>query len=285
MSDMNAPTVILLLMLLLAGLTSAMVFGARRWGLRTREMRAQLRAALEPTRPQQVDLTAIGTLPAPVQRYLETVLTDGQTMLAEARLYHRGKFNMGKKADKWKGFTSDQLSVTKRPGFDWHGRIGPVRVHDAYIEGEGILRAALYGVLTLVNLSDSHDLARGELMRFLAEAVWYPTLLLPGQGVRWKAVDDRSARATIADGPHEVSLLFTFGDGGLVETVSADTRGRMVRGKFEPTPWQGRFWNYQDRAGIKVPLDGEVAWVMPEGPRPYWLGHLTNIEYVTETQT
>lgn len=282
---MNAPTVILLLMLLLAGLTGVMVFGVRRWALRTRELRSQLRAALEPARSQRVDLTAIDALPGPVRRYLETALTDGQAMLTEARLYHRGKFNMGKKADKWKTFTSDQLVVTRRPGFDWHGRIGPVRVHDAYIEGEGVLHAALFGVLTLVKMRDSRDLAQGELMRFLAEAVWYPTVLLSGKGVRWEAVDGRSARATIADGPHEVSLLFTFGDDGLVETVSADARGRMARGKFEPTPWQGRFWNYEERDGMQVPLDGEVAWMMPEGPKPYWRGHLKDISYVMEAET
>lgn len=37
---------------------------------------------------------------------------------------------------------------------------------------------------------------RPELMRLLGEAAWYPTVLLPGQGVRWQPVDDRSAEAT-----------------------------------------------------------------------------------------
>ena len=35
-------------------------------------------------------------------------------------------------------------------------------------------------------------------MRFFA--AWYPTALLPRQGVRWEAVDDRSARATLEEG-------------------------------------------------------------------------------------
>ena len=37
------------------------------------------------------------------------------------------------------------------------------------------------------------EVAQGELMRFFAEAAWYPTALLPSQGVRWQAVDDTSA--------------------------------------------------------------------------------------------
>jgi hypothetical protein len=43
-------------------------------------------------------------------------------------------------------------------------------------------------------------------MRFLAEAPWYPTTLLPGQGVRWKAIDDSTASATIQDGDTRVTL-------------------------------------------------------------------------------
>jgi hypothetical protein len=28
-----------------------------------------------------------------------------------------------------------------------------------------------------------------------------------------------------------------------------------------------------------VPLGGEVAWLPPEGPKPYWRGRITAIEY------
>jgi hypothetical protein len=28
-----------------------------------------------------------------------------------------------------------------------------------------------------------------------------------------------------------------------------------------------------------VPLDGEVAWLLPEGEKPYWRGHMAEISY------
>ena len=31
----------------------------------------------------------------------------------------------------------------------------------------------------------------------------------------------------------------------------------------------GHFWNYEERDGMRVPLDGEVAWLLPEGAKPY----------------
>jgi hypothetical protein len=61
--------------------------------------------------------------------------------------------------------------------------------------------------------------------------------------------------------------------------VGAQARGRTVGGGVVPTPWQGRFWNYCERGGMRVPLDGEVAWLLAEGTKPYWRGHITGIVY------
>ena len=70
------------------------------------------------------------------------------------------------------------------------------RVHDAFMAGEGILHTTLFGVVSLV----MPEIAQGEIMRFLAEAAWYPTALLPNQGVQWKAKDGFSAKATLKNG-------------------------------------------------------------------------------------
>ena len=96
---------------------------------------------------------------------------------------------------------------------------------------------------------------------------------------RWDAVDDTSARATLTDGPLAVTLLFRFSRDGLVETVHAQARERLVDGKTTTAPWEGRFWNYAVRDGMRVPLDGEVAWMLPEGAKPYFSATTTAITY------
>ena len=50
---------------------------------------------------------------------------------------------------------------------------------------------------------------------------WYPTALLPSQGVRWAAVDDQSAQATLVDGQLALNLLFRFDEAGLIASVHA----------------------------------------------------------------
>ncbi len=274
-------TVVLALAAVLFG---AWLYGAYRWNAGTQELRSRLDEARVPVRPQTVDFRELEGLPAPAQRYFRVVLEEGQPMVTGVRVRHEGTFNMGETTDNWRPFTSDQRVVTQRPGFDWDGRVAmvpglPVRVHDAYVAGEGILHASLLGLFPVVDMRGGSDVAEGELMRFFAEAAWYPTALLPSQGVRWEAVDDHSAYATLIEGDITITMLFKFDEQGLVDTVGTEARGRAVGGEVIPTPWQGRFWNFEERGGMLVPLDGEVAWLLPEGEKPYWRGHIDEIDY------
>ena len=261
------------------------VFGAHRWNSETQRLRSRLDAAREPVGPRTVDFRELEGLPARVERYFRTVLQDGQPMVSGVRVRHTGTFDTGEGAENcWKPFTSDQMVVTCRPGFDWNGRVAmmpglPVRVHDSYAAGEGVLHASVLGLFTVADMRGTGEMAEGELMRYLAEAAWYLTALLPSQGVSWEAAGGRSAYATLDEGDHTIRMFFTFDERGLIDTVSAEARGRAVGGEIVTTPWRGRFWNYQERGGMLVPLDGEVAWLLPGGDKPYWRGHTTEISY------
>lgn len=270
--------------LIVAATAALVVLGRLRWKWRTRKLRDRLEAARLSIEPKVFDQRELESLPAPVQRYFRAVLKDKQPIVAAVSVEQSGTFNMGKMADQWKPFTSTQRVVTRRPGFDWDARITtmpglPVLVHDAYVAGEGVLHAALLGLLSLADLRGTGELAQGELMRFFAEAAWYPTALLPSQGVLWDAVDERSARATLKDGALTPTLLFSFNEEALIVTVSAEARSRGVGGTVVPTPWRGRFWNYATRDGMRVPLDGEAAWLLPDGAKPYWRGRITQLSY------
>jgi hypothetical protein len=269
-------------LLLVAG--AALLWAHWRWQQGTQALRGQLSVARVPLMPKHFDRAELAALPEPVQRYLSRVLKEGQPLIAVARFTHSGTFNMGATQPSWAPFSSDQIVSTQRPGFDWDGRVsmGPglsVLVHDAYVAGEGLLVAKPMGLFAVANIRGTPEVAQGELMRFLGETPWYPTALLPSQGVRWQAIDERHARATLTDGATTVSLVFGFGADGLIETVYAEARARTVGDHIEMTPWQVRVWNYAEREGVMIPLEGEVAWLLPAGPYPYWRGKLETISY------
>ena len=269
---------------LVAAAFAAAGYGASRWVQATHALLARLEAARVAAPVRVFDAAELEDLPPPVQRYFRAVLKEGQPIVAAASVEHRGSFNMSAGGEQWKPFTSTQRVVTQRPGFVWDARIAmlpglAVHVHDAYVAGEGILHATLLGLFTLVDLRGGGEVAQGELMRYFAEAAWYPTALLPSQGVAWAPVDDRSALAKLADGPLSLTLLFRFNDDGLIESIRAEARGRTVGRQIVMTPWQGRCSDYRDHGGMRVPFSGEVAWLLPEGAKPYWRGTITTLSY------
>jgi hypothetical protein len=154
-----------------------------------------------------------------------------------------------------------------------------IRVHDAYVAGEGLLHASISGAVTVASIQNSVEAAQGEFMRFVAESPWYPTRMLPSQGGEWREVGDTSAMLTMRDGDHAVTLLISFGPDHLIQSFKAEARGRVFAGKTSLAPWQGRLWDYKLCEGMQIPMQGEVEWLMPEGAKALlaWKGHFTPI--------
>ena len=259
-------------------------YGNARWNAGTTQLLSRLDAAQVKAAPQFFNVKELEGLPAPVSRYFQTVLKDGQPIITAATVQHSGSFNMSATAENWKLFTSTQRVITKRPGFDWDARVTmfpgiAAHIHDAYIGGSGMLKVAILGLIPVADLPKTADLSKGEFIRFCIEAAWYPTALLPSQGVAWQAVDAQSADATFTDAGMTITLRFGFGADGLIDSAYAAQRGRLVGDKITQTPWLGHYSNYAERNGMVVPIQSEVAWVLPEGAKTYYRSLMTTVSY------
>jgi hypothetical protein len=283
-----------LLVLVLCAMAAAAVgldaYGARRWEHSTRALQDRLEAGhlgdrRGPSSPVRCyDARELAGLPPPVQRFFRTALQDGQPIITAVTIDIAGRFNMSPTGDQWKPFTSRQRVITRRPGFLWNADISmlpgvKLRVVDSYIAGRGLLHATVQGLFTMADIQGDGEIARAELMRYFAEAAWYPTALLPSQGVQWEAVDGHSARATMTDGPLGLTLLFRFNADGAIDSFRAEARGGMVGQTMVMAPWEGQWSEHQTRDGVQVPLTGEVAWLRPDGRKPYFVGTVTSLSF------
>jgi hypothetical protein len=268
----------------IVALGSLALFGRWVWHGKTEALRQELAAATADPSPATDLQTMLEGVPQPVAMYLSQVLDDDPRIVTTARISHSGTFNMGTTEPKWRPFSSSQDVFVRGPGFVWDASVRmapgvPARVHDAYVSGRAVLTARLFGLITVMESRDSPELAQGELIRFLAEAPWYPTALLPSNALTWTPINDASARLTLVDRESTILLEVRFGEDGLIESVHSDGRYREVNGIQVSTPWEGRFWNYEERDGMLIPLDGEVAWLLPDGRWPYWRGHIDDVKY------
>ena len=274
---------------LVAAASGLRMYGARHWADLIRTHTRQLESGRVDAQGRlpsaaRYDERELEGLPAPVQRYFRAVLKDGQPIIAAATIELAGTINMAATGEQWKPFISRQRVVTRRPGFLWDAQVAifpgvPARVEDSYIAGQGQLIAKLLGLFTVADVHGGGEIARGEFMRYFAEAAWYPTALLPSQGVRWEAVDDTSANGTIVDGPLTLTLLFRFNEAGPIDSVHADSRGAGVGKDMVMLPWDCGLSNYQPRHGMLLPMTGEAAWMRSEGRKAYFVGHVTALSY------
>ncbi len=222
-------------------------------------------------------------LPAPVQRYLKKVIPEGHPYIRFVKLKQTGFLCMEEDSQKWLPLSALQHFTTDPPGFIWDAKIQSaplftVRVLDMYKGGAGSLKAILLNSFTVADESGKKELDTGELVRYLAESVWFPTALLPDKYLTWKAIDNKTAMALLRDGDTEVSIKFYFNDQDEIYK-SGSIRYKMVKDHFEALPWSGFYSNYSRVNGILIPLKAKVQWDMPRGAYIYWKGKIDSIKY------
>ena len=278
--------VAIVLIALIGGAGIALSVTTWRWQSATAALTTRLRATADP------GLAALATgaeaavspsLPAPLARYLRAAIPAGRGPIREARLHSYGDFFVDDKG--WRPFRAVQVFTAEPAGFVWDARIDmapglPIFVRDALVGGHASMRGAVWGWMTVVDAKDTPGLVAGSLHRYLAEAVWLPTALIPGHGVSWTAIDDTTARVTLTRGETSVWLDVHFGADQLPSSLETPARAREVGGRVVPTPWRVRLTRYEERSGYRIPVEAEVSWVLPEGPRPYWRGSIGRADYV-----
>ncbi len=268
--------------------TLAWLAGPRRWRTETGRLTRQVIDGAARAEGR-VSLASLSSTPELVRRYFRVALREGGPFVRTARVVQMGEFRSKETADidaGWQSFEARQVFSAGPPGLVWDARVsltplGNVWVRDAYVSGHASLRAALFGLLPVASAADGAELRAGALQRYLAEAVWFPTALLPSERLTWSTIDASHARATLKDGGVTVSLDFEFGPGGEIVAVKAPTRARAVgKGRYVHLPWGGRSQRYEERGGMRVPLESEVYWVVNGEEQPYYRGR--NLEIVYE---
>ncbi|WP_052346349.1 DUF6544 family protein [Hymenobacter swuensis] len=202
-------------------------------------------------------------LPAPVQRYFRRVLPDGQPYLRGVRLRHTGQFKTD--LDKgWVDIAGEQYIMADPPAFIWQGTSRQFTARDEFVDGHGRLRVRLLGAVPIVDGTGPH-FDQGELLRWLSECAFLPTALLPSERLQWSAIDEHSARLTLTYGGQTLQYLFSFDHQG--ELVQCETQ--RYQGENQLLPWRGRFSDYQQLHGVRVPTLLEGMWVLDGQERPY----------------
>jgi hypothetical protein len=253
---------------------SAVGLGARRWRDETQKLVDRLNSSVPNPTSATVTFAEIDALPQPVRRFFRTVLVEGLPCIETARIVQTGSFNLGETRADWHAFDATQTYRVSPAGYVWDARIhlapfADISVRDAFVARQGTMRGAFLSLIDVVDESDTHELNEGALQRYLAEAVMFPTALLPSGGVSWTPIDETHAWASIVSGDAAARLQFEFAPSGEVVAVSTPSRYRAKDHRYISTPWGGQFRRYETAYAMRVPSEAEVYWVIDDERRPY----------------
>ncbi|MBD1393016.1 hypothetical protein IDJ76_07900 [Mucilaginibacter sp. ZB1P21] len=221
---------------------------------------------------QAFSYTQLVDLPGPVQAYFRHVLKDGEPYINYVRLKHNGQFKTGLNK-KWVDIKGEQYFTVKKPGFIWKGTTTLFTARDMYISDKGRLVVSLFSLYNIVN-AKGKKFNQGELLRWLAESVWFPTNLLPSEHLRWQPVDTQTAKLLFTYKGLSLSYIVSFRNG---EIIQFETTRYMGDEKLET--WIGKLGAYQKINGIIVPTKIEAIWRLAKGDFSYAKFNVLRIDY------
>ena len=262
----------LILVVIIFALLTLLIIGRVNLSMRFNKSVQHLFSIAKPLSGKRFTYAQLTGLPNPVQRYFKHVLKDGQPYISYVSLLHDGQFKTGLDKD-WIAIKGEQYFTIEKPGFIWKGTTSLFIARDMFIAGKGRLIVSLLSFFNVVDAKGA-PIDQGELLRWLAEGVWFPTNLLPSDQLVWTAINENTAKLTYNYNGMSLSYIVTFDHTG--EITQMETK-RYMGEKLET--WIGKMGNYQEINSVRVPKRLEAIWRLKAGDFSYARFTVSRIYY------
>jgi hypothetical protein len=221
-------------------------------------------------------------LPEPVETYFKYALRNGQEDVQFARLKQAG-LHKQQEAGDWNYLEAQQYICAEDPAFIWIARmkVAPIiwiGTMDSYSKGEGNMIIKFLNAVTVLN-STGKEINISAMIRYFAEAPWFPTALLPSQYVTWEDMGPTRARITFSVHGLEATGIVYFNSRGQMEKFVTNDRYRESGGRYYKEQWTVYYKDYKEFGGMRIPTKLEAEWNLENWDFKYMSVNLKDIEY------
>ncbi|MFW6259650.1 MAG: DUF6920 family protein, partial [Tangfeifania sp.] len=177
--------------------------------------------------------------------------------------------------------TAEQFFTVNPPGFIWTvdlkmSPIIKIKGRDKFMNGKGQMLIKMNSLFNVVNES-GEKIDEGTLQRYLGEIVWFPSAALH-PAIKWKKLDENSARATLEVAETKASGTFHFNENGDLEKFTT-LRYRGNEPEAKRHEWVITVKETKNLNGFRIPVKMESTWMLESGPWTWLDLEVTEIEY------
>lgn len=234
------------------------------WRWRDARARRRERARLlgfQPVAPARFEPSMVDDLPEAARRYFRFAITPGTLLHRVVDITMVGVFSLGERDAPQPMAMRATQRLAAPYGFIWAMRAGRGLQRLAGSDSTWWTRFWLLGLIPVARLGGDDDHRRAAFGRFVAEAMfWSPASLLPGPGVRWEALDARSARVHIShDGLSQAVDLHIDDSGRPTHVCFMRWSNANPQKRFQLQPFGGYLSAFECFAGFTLPTHVEAG--------------------------
>lgn len=209
------------------------------------------------------DYSQIKGLPLVVQKYFRLNIERG---VFEAR-YIKFKQTSEIRSDEnaqWKELNAEQFYSVIEPGYVWNASFQMsellwLRNIETYVKGKSKI---IFKLFSSVNMGEhfGQELDQSSLARFLTEAVFFPSRLLPSKHLFWSGINSQKAKVTLKYYDLSVSATCYFNTLGEIIKIETDDRYKTTKSGIKKAKYIVHYSKYKSFVGYSVPTASEAEW-------------------------
>jgi hypothetical protein len=221
-------------------------------------------------------------MPEILQKYFTKVIADSTQRPQFITTVQKADFRTDTNSE-WFPLTATQYYTVDNPNFIWNSKMQTsplfwVTAIDSYIEGKGNMLIKLNSSITIAD-SWGIELDKSGLFRYISEAVFFPTRLLPSKNLLWNILDSNLAEIKFSDGDISVIMKLYF-EKNIIYKIETFDKYRALDEGYEKSLYTVHFSKYKYvEEGYFVPTYIETEWDLPSGKFKYGKFEISDIKY------
>ena len=218
-----------------------------------------------------------------LNRFFRSVIKDSIDIPKFITVNQTAKFKTDFNSD-WRSLKATQYYTSEIPNFIWVSEMETsqffwINAIDSYVNGKGNMLIKLNSSITVAD-SWGVELDKSGLFRYISEAVFFPSKLLPSKNLLWNILDSNKAEIKFINHDNSIVAKLYFNSEFKISKIETYDKYRALEAGFEKSLHTVYFSNYKIVNDLfEVPTSMEVEWDLASGKFKYGKFDIENISY------